>query len=219
MCVRSAERYGCTFVNVPSNANDLSFKGMSGMAPGAKCSKKQSRPGTVKSQPPPSYRVLFACRAVSMDSGLTCADNCVRPSKVSATAAAIIGTKDFLLIKSPCFVLLAWIVLVSADEITVSAGCPILARSVRGLAHTFDFNSWQHRERGCPTRRAFRRVGTTDLDSLVTRHRLHSPFCDRRGQCPPTCIATTALDTFTSSLPVVISEEHCWTRRRIAICF
>ena len=26
--------------------------------------------------------------------------------------------------------------------------------------------TWQHHEKGCPTRRAFRRVGTTDLDSL-----------------------------------------------------
>ena len=94
-------------------------------------------------------------------------------------------------------------------------------RSLPGGWPTYrNFNSWRHHEKGCPTRRAFRRVGhRADFDPLVTGHRQGSRFCDRHGRCRSTCIATTAPATFTSSLRVVISEERCWARRRIAICF
>ena len=97
-------------------------------------------------------------------------------------------------------------------ELKVGAPLGELCFSVQmsgGWPSHSNFDSWQHPEKGCPTRRGFRRVGTTHLAPLVTSHRLQSPFCDRRGRCRSTCIATTARDVFTSSRPVAISEERC----------
>ncbi len=42
---------------------------------------------------------------------------------------------------------------------------------LRGLAHLYFFLlTMRHHRVGCPTFRGFRKVGTTDLDSVFTRH-------------------------------------------------
>src|ERR1700678_633299 len=62
---------------------------------------------------------------------------------------------------------------------------------------------------GCPTRRDFRRVGTTDLNFQVTRHIQRWNLCDRRCLCPQGYDATTAQDTFTSLQRAAIGAARC----------
>lgn len=71
-----------------------------------------------------------------------------------------------------------------------------------------------HRERGCPTLRGFRSVGTTDLDSLFIHHIQTFGIRATYPECPIGFIATMALDVCTLSRPVVTSDALCSGSRR-----
>jgi hypothetical protein len=74
-------------------------------------------------------------------------------------------------------------------------------------------------EKGCPTRRGFRRVGTMDLAPLVTRHRLHSrSVVDVVDADQPASLLRRGISSL-HHYQLFISEERCWARRRIVICF
>jgi hypothetical protein len=78
---------------------------------------------------------------------------------------------------------------------------------------------WHQNDIGCPTRRGFRRVGTTDPNPMFTGHRQHSKLRDRPCRCRQNSIATTALDTFLSSRRVAIGGALCWVHHRVVIYF
>ncbi len=85
-----------------------------------------------------------------------------------------------------------------------------------------NFNSRSLPPNRLPPRRAFRRVGTTDLDPLVTGHRQGSNLCDRRYRCRPTCIATRRRNSGTGAVTVIMigesGDQCCSTKHRKRRC-